>query len=57
MTEMKKKEKNKKQAGEVVRGNTLILLRGISENYTAVEVPGHCPLVLLVNVDREHFED
>jgi hypothetical protein len=22
-----------------------------------VEVPGHCPLVLLVNVDREHFED
>jgi len=54
---MKKKEKNKKQAGEVVRGNTLILLRGISENYTAVEVPGHCPLVLLVNVDREHFED
>jgi hypothetical protein len=54
---MKKKKKNNKQAGEIVRGNTLILLRGISEYYTAVEVRGQCPLVLLVNLVWEHFED
>jgi hypothetical protein len=51
------KEKNWKEAGEILRGNKLILSRGISENYTAVEVPGQCPLVLLVNVVWKHFED
>jgi len=40
-------EKNKKQAGEIVRGNTLILLRRITKNYTVLEVPEQCPLVLL----------
>jgi hypothetical protein len=51
------KEKKKKQTGEIVRSSTLILSRGITENYTAVEVPGQCQLVLLVNVVWEHFED